>query len=253
VVDTVLDGQVILVSGGARNLGRRIAERAAASSAAVVVNCLVDLETAQDVARSIEDRGGRAIAIRADVTDEAAVESMVVDATARLGPISSVVHCAAFRTPHRPVPEIPWDDWTRVIAVALDGAFLCAKATLPGMLEQGFGRFVFVGGATSYTGRPDGSTPGATAKAGLEGLARAIAQEFGPRGITANVVIPGALETNRTSELEAHGPWSAVRMSTIRRLVRLDEAAALCLHLCGNLGGAINGARLVVDGGLMAR
>jgi NAD(P)-dependent dehydrogenase (short-subunit alcohol dehydrogenase family) len=188
-----------------------------------------------------------------DVSDPAVAPALFDVARAALGPVTVVVHCAAQRGSHRPIDEIPFDEWMRVVSVALDGAFLCAQSSLPDMVAAGFGRLVFISGPAAHLGRPDGSTHGATGKSGLEGLARAIAQEHGENGVTANVLSVGALATDRTKGLTFTGGWDPIRATTIKRLITLEEAADLCVAVCGEAFSAVNGVVIHADGGMVAR
>jgi len=247
-----LADRVILVTGGETDLGRSVAEEAATLGAAVVVNADRDIEAATHVVQEIHERGGSGLAVLTDLTDERAVGAMVNQARAELGPITAVVHGASFVAAHQRIDRLPPEVWRRVLEVTLDGAFLCARATLPSMVELGFGRFVFIGGTAGSVGLPRGSAPWAAAEAGLDGLARSIAQEFGRVGITANVVVPGPLSNERTQPEHLGDGSTPVGTNAIGRLVAVDEAAAVCLLLCSRVG-AVNGARVLVDGGLTPR
>jgi NAD(P)-dependent dehydrogenase (short-subunit alcohol dehydrogenase family) len=225
-----LNSAVMLVTGGGGELGSAIASSAAALGARVAVHSLHAV-AAEAVASRIRDDGGTAIACAADISDPHQVAALADHVNEALGGVSVLVHCAAHRGTHRPIYEIPPEEWERVVSVTLDGAFLCTRAVVPQMLERGYGRVVYIGGPASTTGRPAGSTHGASAKAGLEGLARSVAQEFGPRGITANVVTPAPLATTRALAAGVEG-----------RLIRRDEAAAFVLLLCYEHARAPNGA-----------
>jgi 3-oxoacyl-[acyl-carrier protein] reductase len=244
-----LDGSVVLVTGGSKNLGRSIALRSAELGAAVAVNAVRDQKGIDAVTSLIRSFGGAAASYLADVTDPSQVLRMVEETRTQLGPISALVHCAAHRGRHLPITDIPPDQWERVIAVTLDGAFLCTQAALPHMLERGYGRFVYIGGPASYTGRPEGSTHGSSAKAGLEGLARSVAQEFGGQGVTANVVTPGLMATDRAVPGTLSG-WPAGKPRG--ELMQMDEIADFVVRLCAERFHAANGSHFMLDGGLIA-
>lgn len=223
-----LDGAVVLVTGGGGELGSVVSTAAATLGAHVAVHALHP-EKAEAVAAKIRQDGGVATSVAADVSDPDDVARMAEHVRQTLGPVNALVHCAARRGAHRPIHEIPPDEWEQVVAVALDGAFLCTQAVLPHMIERGYGRIVYLGGAASTTGRPVGSTHGASAKAGLEGLARSVAQEFRGQGVTTNVVTPAPLATSRATAA-GHGA-----------LMSLDEAAAFILFLCDERSRTANG------------
>jgi 3-oxoacyl-[acyl-carrier protein] reductase len=250
---TPLAGRVALVTGAGQNLGKAIALHAARAGASVAVNALNDVDSVDRVVAQIREEGGVAIPVLGDVTDPAVVPRLFESARREFGPITIVVHCAAARGPHLPIDEIDADTWRRVVAVAIDGAFLCAQAALPDMQSEAFGRLVFISGPAAHLGRPDGSTHGATGKAALEGLVRAIAQEHGHEGITSNVLSLGALATDRTRDLTYSGGWDPIQAATIKRLITLEEAAAICVDLCSTSHAAVNGVVVHADGGMIAR
>ena len=248
-----LDGRVAFVTGGGKNLGRRIALDAASRGAAVAVNALQDSAAVAEVVDEIKAAGGRAVSAMGDVTDEAAVTEAMRTARSELGPVTVVVHCAAFRGPHLPIAELPPDIWMRVVSVALDGAFLCAREAIPDMTAEGFGRLVFIGGVSAQLGLPLGSTHGATSKAGLTALVRALAQEHGASGITSNVISPGMLAADQARAMTGGPPSPAVGTSAIERLVSVEEISALCMYLCGAEAAVINGMTILADGGMVSR
>src|SRR5262249_58107451 len=141
-----LDGRVAVVTGAARNIGRAIALDLAAAGAAVVVNARTSEVEAEAVAREIEAAGGRALAFIADVTDEAAVGRMAAAAVERFGRIDILVNNAAVRR-EQAFAEMSLDAWREILAIILDGAFICAKACLPQLAASGAGAIVNIGGA----------------------------------------------------------------------------------------------------------
>jgi 3-oxoacyl-[acyl-carrier protein] reductase len=237
----MLNGRAILVTGAGRNLGRQIALDAARRGAAVGVNVRSDTAAAEAVVETIRSEGGTAIPVFGDVTDPDRVREMVSTCRDELGPVTMLVHCAVNRSAHGPIESSSPDDWKRSIAVALDGAFLCIRELLEDMVSAEFGRIILIGGSSSHLGLPLGSAHAATAKSGFDGLVRAVAQEYGRRGVTANVVSCGGLLTERTRQLahaDAEG-WNSVAFSTIGRLIDLGEVSALVLALCGPAGAIV--------------
>jgi 3-oxoacyl-[acyl-carrier protein] reductase len=246
----VLDGQVVLVTGAGRNLGRAIALRAAALGASVGVNVRADGAAATAVVDRVTALGRSAVALVGDVSSEDDVARCTAECARALGIVTTVIHCAAHRSSYR-IPELTLAEWRRTAAVTVDGAFLLTRATLPGMQELGFGRFVFVGGSAVHTGLPVGHTHVATAKSALTGFVRGLAHEGGRFGVTANVVSPGviAIDDRVGRPPPTFAGWDPVGSSAIGRMATMDEVAALCLHLCRRDAGAITGQVLNVDGG----
>ena len=250
--EDALAGQVILVTGAGKNLGRSIALEAASQGAAVGFNVRADADAAGRLVESVSSTGGRAAALVGDVADGDAVQRVVHRCRAELGDISTVIHCAGYRS-HANIVDLPLEDWRRAIAVTLHGAYFLARETVPAMAAAGFGRFVFIGGNCLHTGMPVGSAHVAAAKGGLRGFVRALAQETGRAGITANVVSPGVVDTeSRASEAPVIAGWDPAGASTIGRMAETEEIASLCLFLCGPGGATVNGQTIMADGGTFA-
>lgn len=241
-----LDGRVAVVTGSARNIGRAIALALAADGASVVVNALQDRDAADTVAQEITNSGGRAHVHMADVTDEAQVNGLAAAAMDAFGRLDILVCNAAIRR-QGPFLDIPFDEWREVMAVDLDGPFLCIKACLPHMLDGGGGRVVTIGGSTLHTLTPQRAHVTA-AKMGLLGLTRTIAIEYGERGITANCVAPGHMDTVRGTSAGKRSTGGLNR--PIERLGKPREIAAMVRYLCRDEGAYITGQCLHVNGGM---
>jgi 3-oxoacyl-[acyl-carrier protein] reductase len=238
-----LAGKVALVTGGARNIGRAIALDLAEGGAAVAVVVRADMAAADAVVREIEARGGRAIAIRADVTEPADVTRAVATTVERFAGLDILVNNAAIR-PEAPLEQISLEAWRRVLAVTLDGPFLLAQAALPA-LERANGTIVNIGGLTAYTGAPHRAHVVA-AKAGLDGLTKALAVELAPRGITVNLVAPGLIETQRAGAEPEH---RKTRTPPLGRRGRPEDVSAWVRHLAGPSGRYLTGQTIHVNGG----
>ena len=253
-----LAGKTALVTGAGRNIGRAIALALAAEGASVAVNGLRDRDSVEAVAHEIRQAGGRAIPVLADVADPDAVDRMVRDAAGALGPIDILVSNAAIR-PHKPLTEFTNDEWRRVMGVDLDAAFYLARATLPGMVEAGGGSIIALSGLAAFGVRRD-SAAVAAAKAGLIGLMRGIAFDYGHLGVRANVVAPGSIDTVRFDQhayAAGQAPGAAVPDDRSRRqnipMVRLGapaEVAAACVFLASDDAGYTTGQTLHVGGGV---
>ena len=184
-----LAGKVALVTGGGRNIGRAICLALAKGGAAVAVNVRSSGDEAESVVREIAAAGGKAIPLLGDVANEADVTRMVKEIADAFGGIDILINNAAIRH-EAPLEKISLQDWHATLGVTLDGAFLCAKACLPLLQRSAGGVIVNIGGMTAQTGASQRAHV-VTAKAGLEGLTRALALELAPDGITVNCVVPG--------------------------------------------------------------
>ena len=243
-----LDGKIALVTGSGKNIGRAIALRLARDGAAIVVNGRSDRAALDGVVAEIEAEGGRAIAAIADVSDPQAVARMTDDAAARLGGIDILVSNAGLRR-QTPFLDMELAEWREILSVALDGAFILARAAVPHMIRRGGGAIIALSGISTHIGTPNRCHVSAS-KAGLEGLMRALAIELAPHGITANSVAPGSVDTVR-------GAAAGVRPATLgdsaiplRRKASVDDIAAMVRHLAGPEGAYITGQTLHVNGGL---
>ncbi len=244
--DLPLTGRVAIVTGSARNIGRTIALRLAADGAAVVVNAVKDSAAADAVAHEISKAGGQAMAHVADVTNEEAVQKMVGMATMAFGRIDIMVSNASVRG-QVPIEEMSLEEWHRVLAVPLDGAFLLSKACIPHMKKNNWGRIITLGGISAYIGTKNRAHLLA-AKAGLVGFTRGIAAEVADRGITCNVVSPGHIDTDRPASAGVRPPL--VVRPPIDRFGRPDEVASMVRYLCLPEAAYITGQTMHVNGGL---
>jgi len=240
-----LEGRVALVTGASRNIGRAIALALAEGGAAVVVNARASKDEAAAVVAEIESRGGRAMAGIADVTDDTAVNAMVAEATKRFGRLDIVVNNAAVRGVSA-IDAIDPAEFRRIVAIILDGAYICAKACLPALRASGQGAIVNIGGMSGHTGAR-GRPHVVAAKMGLVGLTRALAHDLAADAITVNCVVPGLIETVRTA---SSGKHSAHEDDTlVGRRGKPEEIAAAVRFLAGPDARYITGQDWHVNGG----
>jgi 3-oxoacyl-[acyl-carrier protein] reductase len=239
-----LDGKVALVTGGARNIGRAIALDLADGGAAVAIVVRSDSARADAVAREIEARGGQALAISADITDPAAVRRAVNAATERFGRLDILVNNAGIR-PEAPLEQISLEAWRQVMAVTLEGPLLLVQAVLPA-LESSKGSIINIGGLTAYTGAARRAHVVA-AKAGLDGLTKALAVELAARDITVNLVAPGLIDTERDGHEPEH---RKTRTALLGRRGRPEDVAAAVRYLAGPKARYVTGQTLHVNGGV---
>jgi 3-oxoacyl-[acyl-carrier protein] reductase len=239
-----MHGQVALVTGGVRRIGKAMALAFARDGAAVVINARSSREEADAVAAEIEAGGGRALVHLADITDEAAVERMTEAALSAFGRIDVLVNNAANRG-EAPFLEMSFTQWRNITGVILDGAFLCSRAVWRSITANGYGRIINIGGVSAHLGAARRAHVGA-AKSGLIGLTRALAAEFAEKGVTVNCVVPGRIGGER-SATSGHGISHA---TLVGREGTPDEVAQVVRTLCGPAGGFITGQTIHVSGGL---
>jgi 3-oxoacyl-[acyl-carrier protein] reductase len=243
--DHPLAGKTALVTGASRNIGRAIALRLAGAGADIIVNTLQDRDAAQAVAGEIAALGRRSLVQVADVVDRQAVDRMVREANASLGAIDILV-CNASSRGQVDFLELDHATWRRVIDISLDGTFHCAQATLPGMVAKGWGRIVTLGGISWHAGFKR-RAHNLTGKSGLTGLTRALAVEFGDRGITANMIAPGAVATVRPAS--AGAPAARSGMPPVPRDAHVEEIASAALFLAHPDQAYLTGQVIHVNGG----
>jgi NAD(P)-dependent dehydrogenase (short-subunit alcohol dehydrogenase family) len=256
----VLSGQVAVITGGGRGIGRAIALKFASEGAAVVIAARTKLEI-EAVAREIRDAGGRAAPVPADVAEEKQSEHLIRSSEAQFGRVDILVNNAGEYGPVKPVEEISPAEWDRVIAVHLRGAYLLTRLALPGMYARGSGVILNISSLSAKSAFAWGS-PYAAAKAGMLGLTRVTAAEAARKGVRVNAICPGPVtETRMSKDL---GQTLADRMgvspeeqlkgflSTVLqgRGQTANEIAAAALFLCSSQASAITGQSLNVDGGM---
>jgi 3-oxoacyl-[acyl-carrier protein] reductase len=228
--------RTVLVTGGNRGIGYAIAEQFVALGHRVAVT-----------ARSGEGPDGT-LTVRADVTDSAALDAAFSEVEATLGPIEVVVANAGI-TRDTLLLRMSEDDFTQVIDTNLSGAFRVVKRASKGMLKARFGRIILVSSVVGLLGSA-GQVNYAASKSGLIGLARSITRELGSRGITANVVAPGFIETDMTAELPEQQQADYKKSIPVGRFATAEEVAKVITWLAGDDAGYISGAVIPVDGGL---
>jgi 3-oxoacyl-[acyl-carrier protein] reductase len=242
-----LDGKVALVTGAGKNIGRAIALRLARDGAAVVVNGRADRDAVAGVVAEIEAAGGRAMAQIADVGDPDAVAAMVEAIERSWGGIDIAVTNAGLRR-QTPFLEMGFAEWREILSVALDGAFLVARAVAPVMVRRGGGAIIGLSGISTHAGTPNRAHVSAS-KAGLEGLMRALAVELAPHGIRCNCVAPGAVDTARGASAGAMPQTLRENGVPLQRRASVEEIAAMVHFLAGPEGGYVTGQTIHVNGG----
>jgi 3-oxoacyl-[acyl-carrier protein] reductase len=241
-----LKGKVAIVTGAGRNIGRAIARQLAAAGASVVVNVRSNKAEADAVVAEIEAAGGKAMAALADVGDAAAVEAMAQAALKRFGRIDILINNAALRR-EQPIDKMTYAEWREVMNATLDSAFFGVKACLPAMKKAGGGTIINVGGMSAHRGAKD-RTHVITAKTALVGFSRALAHDLAEDHITANCVVPGAIDTTRPGS--SPNPAHHLTHGTITgERGKPDDVAAMIRFLCGPGGRYVTGQTIHVSGG----
>jgi len=242
-----LDGLSAIVTGAARNIGRAIALDLADGGASLAIVTKSDIDGANAVAAEIESKGGQAIALQADISDPVSVKKMIEDTVGKFGRIDVLVNNAGVR-PESPLEDLSWEEWRAVQGVILDGAFLCSQAVLPLIEKNGKGAIVNIGGLTAYTGAANRAHV-VSAKAGLDGLTKALSVELGPRGITVNLVSPGLIDTVRGKSSTAVPDHHKKHTTLLGRRGRPEEVAAMVRYLAGPKARYVTGQTIHVNGG----
>ncbi|WP_107309382.1 SDR family NAD(P)-dependent oxidoreductase [Streptomyces sp. TP-A0356] len=240
-----LNGKVALVTGGSRGIGAATVVRLAREGADVAVTYLNGKEAAEDVVRAVEGLGRRAVALRADAVDAREAAGAVERAAEALGGLDVLVNNVGVGV-LGPLENLSLADVDQVLAVNVRAAFLASQAAAA-RLPRG-GRIITVGTCMTQRVPGPGGTLYATSKAALIGLTKALARELGPRGITANLVHPGPVDTGMNPADGPHAPGQAA-MTALGRFGTAEEVASMVTYLAGADAAYVTGAELSVDGG----
>jgi 2-hydroxycyclohexanecarboxyl-CoA dehydrogenase len=241
-----------IVTGAGSGIGRAIAQRLAEDGHAVAVLDL-DQAAADTVVGELRQKGHEALAPRGvDVSSRAQVDDAVQRVREALGPVLVLVNNAGLPG-FTPFLKITDDQWDRMLAVNLSGPFYCAQAVLPDMIDAGWGRIVNISSSSAQGGQQY-MAHYVSSKAGLIGLTKALALEFGPKGITVNTIPPGFVDTPMLRASEEQGLLGATvdriaEVTPVRRAGRPDDIAAACAFLVSDDAGYITGQVIGVNGG----
>ncbi len=244
-----LHGKVAVVTGSSRGLGRAIAVKLASLGAKVVVNCRSNKAAAEETLRLVQQVGGEAIVIRADVSSFEQASKLIEGALEHFGRLDILVNNAG-TTRDTLLVRMSEEDWDIVINTNLKGTFSCCKAALRTMLKQRFGRIVNISSIAGVGGNA-GQTNYSASKAGLLGFSKALAKEVGSRNITVNVVAPGYIPTELSSTIPPDLLAKGIEMMPLGRPGTPEDIANAVAFLVSDEANYITGQVLCVDGGLV--
>ena len=243
-----LRGRVVLVTGASRGIGRAIAIRLAEEGCDVAVNYRVEREAAEEVAARVREAGGRALVVQADVSSPELVGAMVDRVEEELGPVDVLVNNAGIHKHHKSW-EMSTEDWQRIIDVNLTGSYLTSRLLGPRMAQRGWGRIIMISSIVATWGT-DHEAHYAASKAGMHGLAKSLALELSPGGVTVNAVAPGWIRTDMTGDTTEEALAEVIEDIPLGRVGEPEEIASIVAYLASPESSYVTGQVLHVNGGI---
>lgn len=245
----LLTGKTAIVTGGSRGIGRAIACCLAEEGANVAVIFAGNTAAAEETLQQIKEKGGNAISIQCDVANEDAVAAMVKEVKDTFGSVDILVNNAGI-TRDGLLMRMKTSDWQAVLDTNLTGAFFCTKAVTKLMMKQRSGAIVNLTSVVGLTGNA-GQANYAAAKAGIIGFTKSIAKELASRGIRANAIAPGCIDTDMTAVLSDAVKEEMLKTIPLGRVAQPEEVAKAVLFLVSDCASYITGQVLNVDGGMV--
>ncbi len=245
-MDIDLSGKCAIVTGGSRGIGRAVALSFAGHGASVVACYINESDAVREVAGELERLGGNGYVAQVDVTDEESVRKLVADASQRFGKIDILVNNAG-AVSHTSLADMDLAEWRRVLDTNLTSMYLVTRAVVEAMPEGG--SVINVGSGAAAVGMPN-RTHYTASKAGVIGFTRSLCKELGPRGIRANVIAPGIIETDQVAGLTPEGRKRYEGMAALGRLGASEDIANVALFLASDLASFVSGATIAADGGM---
>ncbi len=242
-----LSPRVAIVTGGGQGIGREISLKLVDKGASVVVSD-INIDTAKEVAGEIEGKGGKSLAVQANIASSEDVSTLVDQTLSTFGRIDILVNNAGI-TKDNLIMRMSEADWDQVLSINLKGAFLCSQAVIRPMMKQRWGRIINIASVVGVMGNA-GQANYASAKAGIIGLTKTIAKEIASRGITANAVAPGFIETGMTNKLNDTVKEEAIRQIPIGSFGLPMDVANAVAFFASEESHYITGQVLNVDGGM---
>ena len=245
----MLKGKTAVVTGASRGIGRAIALKLAKHGANVVVNYRNSVDAVQEVVKEIEALGVKVLAIQADISSYTDVENMIKKSVEEFGSIDVLVNNAGI-TKDGLLMRMKEADFDSVIDINLKGAFNCTRHVAAIMLKQRSGRIINISSVSGLTGNA-GQVNYSAAKAGIIGMTKSVAKEFGSRGVTCNAVAPGYIQTDMTEDLPAKVKDTIMGTIPLKRLGRPEDVANVVAFLATDEAAYITGQVINVDGGMV--
>ncbi len=243
-----LTGKTALVTGSSRGIGRAIAVSLATAGADVVITSRT-LASLQPVQEELAATGRRVLAVQLDVRNRESIRAMALTALEHFARVDILVNNAGTNI-RTPALDLTWEQWDQVLETNLKGVFFCCQAFAGGMLQRGWGRIINIGSATCLNAYPH-ITAYCASRGGILQMTKSLAAEWGPGGVTCNVLAPGWCRTEQTRVLWEDPEW--VKMIAARipvgRIAEPEEMGAAAVFLASECSGYVNGELFMVDGG----
>ena len=243
-----LKNKVALITGASRGIGAASAKALAYHGSTVIINYFQSKDKAEELLDEIKNTGGKGLLFKADVRDRGAVDKMVESALQEFGKIDILVNNASINFPIRPFTELTWEQVEAKIMGEMKALYNCSQAVLQDMIQRKSGKLLFISSSLSrYPGY--GFSAHAAAKSAMDSMAKVMAMELGPLGITVNVIGPGLTLTDATSGLPKEMHEQVAAITPLRRLGMPEDIAGVVVFLASSLSNYLNGEYIPVTGG----
>jgi 3-oxoacyl-[acyl-carrier protein] reductase len=245
-----LEGKVALIIGGGRGIGAATARMMAAQGASVVIAYLRNAAAAENIVQEISSKGGQAIAVQTDARDEQQVHHLVQQAIDSYGHIDILIYSAPPHGVFKPFLRLSWEEFIRTVNSELKGVFETTQAVLPFMRRQRYGRIVYLASNVATSPSMQGASSLGAAFAALISLAKFLAKEHGPDGITVNTVLPSMVNTDLSAMIPPEMRQYLASITPLQRIAEPEDIARVVTFLAGDESGFMTGTSVPVNGGL---